>query len=541
MKTVLFATRTVADLAPLTEASCLALLDVACKPLIVHTVESLAMAGLTDVMVVVSPDAYTVEAVLGEGARWGMRFEYVLATAQESEERTIERIRHKLGDEYLSVRGEILRTAIIAEFVERARSIESRLVVATIAGIEAGVRLVRGEATPGAKSPNDSANPGPFGEGEIRIDFPQAHLSPLDSLLSFYRANLDILAGHFAGLIIPGREIAPRVRVGRHTKLPASAIKEGPLLIGSRCSIADDAELHGEVAVSHDVVIDCRAMIRSSVIMPNTYIGELVEVTNAIVAGNRLIHVDTGTVSTVVDSFLLASIRSAEIGAWLRDCAERAVGAALLVVSLCLWPIALIAAVSANPRKPFRSRLLVGNRKSGSESTEFEAYEFATSVPLLRHLPYLLAVASGHLSLVGVEPLEAESAAARTEEWERVRDEGKVGLFGPVQLTASYDAPEEERRIIEAGYASTPSIVEDLKWTLRAVAALTTGRAWRSTVPSAAPTPGSIANEAGFAKFASDSRIKIESESFAALSLTAGEPGLQRGSLGPEEGANSLS
>jgi NDP-sugar pyrophosphorylase family protein len=537
MKTVLFATRTVSDLAPLTDGSCLALLDVACKPLIVHTVESLAMAGLTDVIVVVSPDAYTVEAVLGEGARWGMRFEYVLATAQESEERTIERIRHKLGNEYLLVRGEILRTAIIAEFVERARSIESRSVVATIGGVEAGVRLVRGEATLGAKSPNRTADPRPCGEGDIRIDFHQAGLSLLDSLSAFYRANLDILAGHFAGLIIPGREIAPGVRVGRHTKLSASAIKAGPLLIGSRCSIADNAELHGEVAVSHDVVIDCRAMIRSSVIMPNTYIGELVEITDAIVAGNRLIHVDTGTVSTVADSFLLASIRSAEIGAWLRDYAERVVGAALLVVSLCLWPIALIAAVSANPRKPIRSRLLVGNRKSDSASIEFEAYEFATSVPLLRRLPYLLAVVSGHLSLVGVEPLETERAAARAEEWERVRDQGKVGLFGPVQVTATCDAPEEERRIIEACYASTPSIAEDLKWMLRAVVALTNGHAWRSTEPSVAPTPGSIANQATSAK---GSRRKIEIEPFAALSRTGGEPESQRGALGPEEGANSL-
>jgi NDP-sugar pyrophosphorylase family protein len=75
LKTVLFATRTVPELAPLTDASCLALLSVGCKPLIVHTVEALAMAELKEVIVVVSPCADAVEAGLGDGTRWGMRFE----------------------------------------------------------------------------------------------------------------------------------------------------------------------------------------------------------------------------------------------------------------------------------------------------------------------------------------------------------------------------------------------------------------------------------------------------------------------------------
>jgi mannose-1-phosphate guanylyltransferase / phosphomannomutase len=520
MKTVLFATRTVPDLAPLTEASCLALLSVACKPLIVHTIEALAMAGVTEVIVVVSPCADAVEAALGDGARWGMRLEYVLATAKESDERTVDRIRHRLGDEYLLVRGELLRTPIIAEFLERARLVESRSVVATIGGIEAGVRLVRSEASIPKESSNGTANPRPRGEGEIRSVFPGARLSLLDGLMAFHRANLDVLAGHFAGLIIPGREVAPGVRAGRQTSLPASAIKEMPILIGSRCRIADNAELGGEVAISNDVMIDRRATIRSSVVMPNTYIGELVDVSNAIVAGNRLIHVDTGTVSTVVDSLLLATIPSAEIGARVRDLADRAIGAALLVSSLCLWPIALIAAIGTNPRKPVRSRRLLGNRKAGSEPVEFKAYEFATSVPLLRHLPYLLAVVSGHLSLVGVEPLEAARAAARSEEWERVRDEGKVGLFGPVQLTATHDTPEEERRMTEACYIGIRSGAGDFKWVLRAAAALTSGRAWRPTKPAAA-ADGRTATMGAMPAKATDPGGKIELELFKEMSFAA--------------------
>ena len=71
----------------------------------------------------VSPNAHAVEAALGDGARWGMHFEYVLATAGEPERQSLQRIRHRLGHEYLVMRGEMLRTPMVAEFLERARAL----------------------------------------------------------------------------------------------------------------------------------------------------------------------------------------------------------------------------------------------------------------------------------------------------------------------------------------------------------------------------------------------------------------------------------
>jgi mannose-1-phosphate guanylyltransferase / phosphomannomutase len=66
--------------------------------------------------------------------------------------------------------------------------------------------------------------------------------------------------------------------------------------------------------------------------------------------------------------------------------------------------------------------------------------------------------------LVGVEPLAPSVAAARIEEWEFVRDEAPAGLFGPVQLTLPVDAPQEERRLVEAYYARTRSLAVDMRW-----------------------------------------------------------------------------
>lgn len=536
MSTVLFTTRSVSELAPIADSSCKALLSVACKPLVVHTVESLAMAGVKDVIIVVSPDARAVEETLGNGARWGMHFDYVRATSGESEDCIVERIRSRLSDEYLLVRGDMLRTPIITEFLTRARSFQARSVIATIGGVEAGVRRIKAATTVLQHVLNDGANLEPVGRDEVRIDFPEACLSALDSLVSFHRASLDILAGHFGGLIVPGREVVPTVKVGRHCKLPVSAIRETSILIGSRCNIAEDAELGSDVIISNNVVVDRRAVIRSSVIMPNTYVGELLDVTNAIVAGDRLIHVDTGTVTTITDSFMLASIRRHDIGDRLHVSVDRAIGVALLFASFCLWPIALVGAIIANPNEPILSRTLVGNRKRGRANIEFTAFEFAIKAPLFRYLPYLLAVASGHLRLVGVEPLEA---ADRSEEWKLDRTKEKVGLFRRVQLPATRDTPEKEPGLIEGRVVSGRSILEAFKWIERAAYAVVRRPRWRSARSSAFLPSRPMSIRAASTGFAVEELGRhFQRASFDTVTVGTNTPELAITALGGEERVN---
>ena len=372
MKTVLFATRTVPGLAPLTDSCCVALLSVGCKPLIVHTVESLAMAGLTDVIVIVSPGAAAVKPALGDGARWGMRFTYEHAVAGESDDRIVDRIREKLGEEFLLVRGEIMRTPIVAEFVERARLLRTQQVIATIGGVEAGLSLFSLGRDAEVAISGELPNAAPATSSASRIEFPDARLSYLDSLAAFHSANLDLLAGHFGGLIIPGREAKPKVRVGRHSHLPGGAVKGPPVLIGSRCRIADDAELGASVVISDDVIIDSRAILRSAVIMPNTYVGELVEVANAIVDGDRLIHVDTGTVVTVTDNFLLANTRTNDLGARLRAFFDRTLQAVLVAAAFWRWPKVLVSALSEGSQEPARGKLLLRNQKQDARNAGFK-------------------------------------------------------------------------------------------------------------------------------------------------------------------------
>ncbi len=124
--------------------------------------------------------------------------------------------------------------------------------------------------------------------------------------------------------------------VGRNTRLPATAIKGTSIFVGSRCDVASDAELMSEVVVSDNVVIDRHATLRSAVIMPDSYIGQLVEVSGAIVNGSTLIDIDTGAVTRVTDSFLLTSVFGNSVSSRLRKFVAHRSVAALLTISLPL-------------------------------------------------------------------------------------------------------------------------------------------------------------------------------------------------------------
>ena len=488
MKAILFANRSGAALAPLSDRTCVALLPVAGKPLLVHAIDDLAMAGVREVTVVASPHAEAVEHALGSGARWGMQFDHVVSLAEETAEMVTARLRSRFGGDFLVVRGDVLRSPCIGAFVERAATVAGPTVAATVGDVPAGLWLVRAAATTPLGLLDDPEAPQQWRPAGPGVALDGAALSLLESLAAYHRANIDAAAGRFPGLILAARSLMPGVFVGRQSRVPRETIKGQPVFVGSRCDVKRDAELMGDVVLSDDVVVDRRATLRAAVVLPHTYVGELVDVTNAIVWTNDLIHVDTGAVTRVTDAFLLADLRGLSLGVATGDALHRVLGTVLFLVTLPLWPLAALASLAADRATPFRRVHLLGNRTVPGDDgrprrREFSALEGATSVPLLRHLPKLLAVVRGDLRLVGVTPLTPAVDRGRTEEWERVRDEAPVGLVGPAQLDLPADAPDEERWVAEAYYARTRTTRGDLRLLLRACAAAVIPRAWR-TLPS---------------------------------------------------------
>jgi mannose-1-phosphate guanylyltransferase / phosphomannomutase len=320
MKVVLLAIGGAPELSPLTELTAAALLPIADKPLLVHAVESLAMARLTDAIVIVDAFGDEVKKTLGHGAKWGMKFEYLTIGGNESRSEVLRRVAAELNQDFLLMDSLILRTPMIGEFLTRASAVNHGAVTATIRGRSAGVSILR----QGLSSVTGSVgNLVPLSNKTVCIDFPEARLALIGSAAALHRANLDVAAGHFPGLVLSGRELMPGVRVGRKSLVPTRAIEGAPVFVGARCWIAAKSELMSETVVSSDSVIDSHAILRRAVIMPHTYVGALVEISDAIVSGNLVIHIDTGTQARVTDQFLLSTTRRKPIGALVRGVAGR--------------------------------------------------------------------------------------------------------------------------------------------------------------------------------------------------------------------------
>jgi mannose-1-phosphate guanylyltransferase/phosphomannomutase len=211
-------------------------------------------------------------------------------------------------------------------------------------------------------------------------------------------------------------------------------------------------------------------------------VGELVEVGNAIVASNHLIRVDTGAVLKISEAFLLGNLGVSKghvrVSFW-----DRLGGSLLLVLSLPLWPIAAAAAALSGEGALMTSRELLGNRSAllaeNATARGFVAKSWNTAIPVLRFLPRLLAVVRGDLRLVGVSPLSPDESAARTEDWQMVRDQAPVGLLGPTQLNLTEDAPMEERLLSDAFYAREQGWSHNARWLLSGLKMLFSGQAWR--------------------------------------------------------------
>jgi NDP-sugar pyrophosphorylase family protein len=482
MRALVFADRIGTGLAPLTDALPVPLLPVAGTEVLVRVIEELAAAGIHDLAIAICAQGKQTEPTsLGDGARWGIAIRWLLTRGEEDPAELWGRFGLGNAEPLLVLRGDLLRGPTVARFLDLAQGQAGTAVFGVTAEPRANLILLRpgcGDAATllGALRWDDH-QPLPTA-GQVAL--PDLDVNTLNDLPAYHRANLDLVAGRLRGLTLPGRARALGLTAGRRAHVSPKSLKQGVAFVGANSRVDPEAELVGEVIIGDNVVVDRAATIRDSVVLPYTYVGELVEITNAIVARDHLIRVDTGAVLRVSDAFLLGGFERDERRVRGLD---RILGLVLLVLSLPLWPAAALAAVLSGSGRLLTARVLEGNRPALPGAPEgptrrFRVWEWATPIPVLRGLPGLLAVVSGDLRLVGVAPLTPAESAARTEDWQRVRDQAPVGLLGPTQLNLSRGAPLEERLLSDAFYARQGGWGQDVRHLWKGFLALFSADAW---------------------------------------------------------------
>jgi len=430
MQAIIFANRSATELAPLNRQYCAALLPVANKALIEYTLEDLSCAGITHAKIVIANKASEIEAHIRSGAKWNLTVDYFLSKPEEDVDTVLQRMQLDINQPQLIVRGDIIRSPCIAEFIEFASQFPQTFVSASMEDKNPGLIML-----PAGKSYCQNLN-WPLASSKIERKIPiyqvlHGKTFYLDTLESYVFANRYI-SNRAEEFSLKGRLISNDINtldvlIEPNSKIPTFFKQNIRGMIGSNCFVDKQVTCSGSIIIGQHCYIE-NSELSNSIILPNTFIGKNLSLVNKIVSQDYIIDItkntwvqvqDQNLVSATVAKTMTKTSLSTQITAML-----------LLLVCLPLVLLSLIAAFILQPKHPIKRFNAYSNQQSS-----IELYEIAINAPLLAKLPQLWNVIKGELLLFGASSTHNQHA--------------QYGVFGPVQLLLDKDAPEEEVELVE--------------------------------------------------------------------------------------------
>ena len=249
------------------------------------------------------------------------------------------------------------------------------------------------------------------------------------------------------------REVRPEVWVGLRSRIAANTKITGPVWIGANVWIGPHATIGPHTIIEDDCYVDAGATVAGSVIGPRTYVGAMTEVRNSFAWGAELLNIDSGSVVTVPDRFLLSTAGPPPV---------------MPVVSL---PARLLAAIIAALTSPVVAVAWWRNRNTNQPL--FARCEFVRSggmggrgagfcreLPAFRgwwrRWPQLWNVARGEFAWVGNRPLTQAQAAELRGDFERLWLAAPTGLFSLADAVGCRETLTEETRVHASFFAVDP-------------------------------------------------------------------------------------
>lgn len=449
---------------PFYEERPFALFPVMNRPILVHMLEWLADAGVTDLVLVPDHLAFELRSEIGSGERFGLHVQFVSGSS--------------LGDVLLKLAGSL----------EEQFCVFSHLMIGALP-----LKELCAEVPEAANIRRFDCDGGPVclsREAVNRYDFSSVHPEQLVQfveeqggtcqsvsletspcvfrrLRDVWAANVRALQGEFPDLVVRGTESAEGVRMGLGARVHTAAQLEPPVFVGSHSVLAREVNAGPDAVLGAGCMVEHGAELSSCVILDGSYIGPNVTVRNALVSGNVLVSFPQETVTVVPDLFVL--------GGTGRVSKKRHIFSsfcALLGILLFSPFFLLMGVLHALGIRRFFVRDLVGEelppQLDGKRVLrDVRRSFFQSRIPVLRELPGLFDVLRGRLEIVGIEPLEREQAEMLHTQWAKARFTAPAGLLHPWHAFAPRPLEDVEKRVMECHYAATRSVREDLKVVLR--------------------------------------------------------------------------
>ncbi len=481
MRAIINTTGDAANISAFTERLPSAMLPIIDRPMVQHVLEYLADRGVSRFDFVLGDMPEKIEELFGDGSRWGVQVNYHLL--RQGEIPAIYLRTMDVDEEKMVVIGQGDKLPELPNLAELTKPMVVLKSEHEWSGwcVMPWDRLSRyADMAPGNLATAMCAK-----EDGVDYIIPEYILSnrAYDSVLNSHQLVLD---KKFLGLMMSGREIEPGIWISRNVVMPSNIVLEPPVYIGESSRIGNAVHLGPHAVIGSGCVLDSKCTVKNSVIFPNSFVGEGLELQDTLIDRNLLINARDGGAINVRDNFILGSLNTASVGITIDRVLSQLIGIVLWLLTLPLFVLVWIILFMKRGHNPLLGfecvrlpatdddfewryyNLLTFLRKpreladNGLPASNYPHAGRGWSALMLRVLPGLWNVAMGHCRFVGVAPRSADEIKQLPKDWRSLYLKAKGGLMNEADVRFGSKATEDEVYAAEAFYAVSASIAHDI-------------------------------------------------------------------------------
>lgn len=492
MRAVIIATGVNENLPEFKERFPLPLFPLLGRPFVQLLVERIAGQGIRRFDFILSHLPEMIETSLGTGARWGAEFRYHLARDTSRPYGLLKTLLQ--GERELVLLAHADRLPLLPDLSKEQRHVEPAAERGPILYCFPSQQLNdRREWTGWALLSPGIFDTMPLNPNESELEAflmraanrlaTEPSVTECLSLRSYRQvlaAKSAVLAGKFPDLLLPMKEHAGGIRIAPNASVDPSVYFTPPVFVGENCRIGPGVHLGPEAVIESSCVLEADCAVTNSVILSSSYLGEGLEVSDAIVDKTLLVNVRLNTAISVTDNYILGNLASNQIQPVFSRLLSRSIAVVLL---FHVWPLILLTAIWLKITRPgpvwFKRecvRLPVINHSpwrtfqlysfdSGSDARGGEGnpiYQVLKRL-LLVMLPALLHIARGELRFVGVKPRTRSEVAQLPEDWRVIYLCSKAGLITEADVRYGFSPSADDLYSAECFYAHSYSKLYDLR------------------------------------------------------------------------------
>ncbi len=431
---VLFATTPVAQDIPVPFDYSAALLPFGCSTFIERALDQLADLGIKQVDLVVSARPEALRQLLAQGERWGIELRWHLVKDAATPYNVLQSLGlNQAGSVLVGHADRWIGTDALASMVAHgqvlAHTHDASAVrwagwgMASAATLQA-MPLHCDEATFGAHLCSQTT--------QLQV-LESAHFLQPYNAAALLEAQRVALSDDFMRQV-PATWL--RTSWGAYSPdaiLEIGALIVGPALIGPGCFVAQGASIGAGTVLTRDVVVSTGVTILNSVVLPQTFVGQHLELDGTVVNGSNVQHLKLGvrTVLPQSEGLLLDLHHKEPAGtSWL------ARATAVMACLVCLPWLTVDAGLRRAGGLPLRwvKQLVVVGRDADTGKVQLRTLRCApnsASQPrhLLAHYGAWLDVVAGHRSWFGARPRSLSEWYAIGRDWQQLLANTPVGCL----------------------------------------------------------------------------------------------------------------